>query len=118
MVMKTHMKLYTVGSQQGRKRTHEGGLAGAVRPQQRGDLPGLSNKVKALERRDVAEVLGELSRLDDGGHGVLLSTRRQGVPLTDLPNEGGYQSNKIDGTSVPAVVASPAHHSSQAGEAD
>jgi hypothetical protein len=57
-----------VGPNQGRDNTHKRGLAGAVGPQQGGDLPGLGDQVEAVERRNLAEALRKPLRLDDGAH--------------------------------------------------
>ena len=49
--------LATVGPQQRRHRAHERGLAGAVRPQERGDVAGLGDEIETGEGVDVAEAL-------------------------------------------------------------
>ena len=49
--------LAAVGTQQRGDRAHECGLAGAVRPEQRGDLAGFGDEVEAVECVDVAEAL-------------------------------------------------------------
>jgi hypothetical protein len=65
--------LATVRAQQCGDRAHEGRLACAVRPEERGDLARLGDQVEAVECTNVAEALRETVRLDDGCHAGLLS---------------------------------------------
>jgi len=55
----------------------EGRLARPVRPEQRGDLTGLGDKVQTGEGLDIAETLGEASSLDNRGHHAALSASRE-----------------------------------------
>ena len=79
--------LATVGPQQRRDRADERGLAGAVRPQERGDVTGLGDQIETVEGVDVAEALRHAVGFDDGCHArsSVRSRRARSVLATLVP---------------------------------
>ena len=64
------------GPQQGGEHADEGGLAGAVGPEEPEDLALLHHEVDAGDRGQVAEAADEALRLDRVGHDVAAATAR------------------------------------------
>ena len=84
-----------VGLQQCRHRPDQRGLAGTVRAEHGGDLPGGGDQVETVEGVDVAVVLGDADRLD-GGMRCRMGRRRTssgsrttGRPSNREPGSGG-----------------------------
>ena len=57
-----------VGPQQRCDRTHERGLPGAVRAQQRGDLTGFRDQLESVECANIAKTLHQTMRFNDRRH--------------------------------------------------